>query len=121
MRTIQEFRAHSFGNQDVQHLFQALIVVVLTVTEAFGLSKLSLFCIVQEMSLLCHLIVNSNCYEVIDNMLLYDWLLSVYVNFRVHGRTMCGGTYAGPSIFPRWLPSQPPNTPNHPSYPNLAL
>ena len=34
---------------------------------------------------------------------------------------MCGGTYAGPSIFPRWLPSRPPNTPNYPSYPNLAL
>ena len=31
---------------------------------------------------------------------------------------MCGGTYAGPSIFPRWLLSRPPNTPN---YPNLAL
>ena len=32
--------------------------------------------------------------------------------------TICGGTYAGPSIFPRWLPSRPLNNPN---YPNPAL
>ena len=33
-------------------------------------------------------------------------------------KDICGGTYAGPYIFPRWLASRPPYTPN---YPNLAL